>query len=157
MCDVWSVSTCRECGGVVIACSWVHACMYTCADPISASGVFCHVSPTHALRQSLSQYLAFMDLAGLVGLRAWRLLVSDLTWIRGLQSHQQLHGGRRFEFKSSCLHGKHFTNWPSSPTQMCVCVFFFQRDWNLDITRKKETQRRNYEELVSSDWAVAIL
>lgn len=35
-----------ECRGVVIACSWVHACMYTCGDLISASGVFCHVFPT---------------------------------------------------------------------------------------------------------------
>lgn len=68
MCDVRSIYICRECGGVVIACSWVHACMYTCGDPISASGVFCHVSPPHALRQSLLQCLALMNLAGLVGL-----------------------------------------------------------------------------------------
>lgn len=71
---------------------------------------------------------------------SWRLLISDLTWILGLQSHQQLHGWQIFEFKSSCLHGKHFTNWASSPTQMCVLFFhfcyFLQLDWNLDITGK---------------------
>lgn len=56
---------------------------------------------------------------------SWRLLISDLTWILGLQSHQQLHGWQLFEFKSSCLHGKHFTNWASSPTQLCVWFFRF--------------------------------